>query len=178
MIYTNLHRLPHKKAKVHPSIVRPATTSAPRPTASQNTVISTLKKAFHTSPTHSQTSDDDAEELESVPMASAYDHSSIIVCSHNDSLNFFSSRVRSHSSGMQALNVSQMAISSTCTVRSCNVGSQFQSSGLEGETDSRVHKFGYGSCVTVFYYQTYIPKQLPSFASAQLGGLRFLCLGA
>jgi len=89
----NLHRSPHKKAKVHPSIVRPATTSAPRPTASQNTVISTPMKAFHTSPTHSETSDDDMEELESVPVASAYDRSSIIVCSHNDSLNFFSSRV-------------------------------------------------------------------------------------
>ena len=94
--------------------------SAPRPTASQNTVISTPKTAFHTSPTHSQNSADDAEELESVPVASAYDCSSIIVCSHNDSLIFFSSRVQSRSSGMQQLDVSQMAVSSTQTVRSRN----------------------------------------------------------
>jgi hypothetical protein len=150
MICTNLYRSPQKKVKVHPSIARPATTSAPRPTASQNTVISTPKTAFHTSPTHSQNSADDAEELESVPVASAYDCSSIIVCSHNDSLIFFSSRVQSRSSGMQQLDVSQMAVSSTQTVQSRNVGSQFRSPRLEGETDSRVHKFGYGSCVTMF----------------------------
>ena len=86
MIYRNLHRLLHKKAKVLPSVARPATTSARRPTAGQNIVVSTPKKrGFHTSPTHFQASDDDVEEFESVPAASAYDCSFIIACSHNDS---------------------------------------------------------------------------------------------
>ena len=89
MIYTNLHRSLHKKAKVLPSVARPATTSARRPTAGQNIVISTLKRGFHTSPTHFETSDDDVEQFESVPAASAYDCLSIIACSHNDSLFFF-----------------------------------------------------------------------------------------
>jgi len=79
---------------------------------------------------------------------------------------------------MQARDVSQTAISSTRAVRSRNVGSQFPSSKLEGETDSRAHNFGYGSCVAVFWYRTYIPKQSPSLASTRSGGSRFLCLGA
>jgi hypothetical protein len=79
---------------------------------------------------------------------------------------------------MQACDVSQTAVRSTRAVRSRNVGSQFQSSEHEDETDSRVHNFGYGSCVAVFGYQTYIPKQSPSLASARSGGSWFLCLGA
>jgi len=95
MIYTNLHRMLHKKAKVLPSIARPATTSAHRPIAGPNIVVSTLKRGFHTLPTHFQTSDDDVEGFESVPAASAYDYSSTIVCLHNDS-HFFSVVVFSH----------------------------------------------------------------------------------
>ncbi|KIM72005.1 hypothetical protein PILCRDRAFT_16525 [Piloderma croceum F 1598] len=113
----------HKKPKVLPSVARPATTSAHRPTAGQNTVVSTPKRGIYTSRTHFQTSDDDMEELESVPAASA-------------------SRVRPRSSGMQARDVSQTAVSSTRAVQSHNVGRQFQSSELEGETDSHVHNFG------------------------------------
>ena len=96
MIYTNLHRLLHKKAKVLPSVARPATTSARRPTAGQNIVVSTPKRGFRTSPTHFETSDDDAEQFESVPAASAYDCLSIIACSRNDSLFFFSVVVFGH----------------------------------------------------------------------------------
>lgn len=77
---------------------------------------------------------------------------STIACSHNDSHNFYSSCVQPCSSGMQAHDVSQTAVRSTRAVRSRNVGSQFQSSEHEGETDSRVHNFGYGSCVAVFGY--------------------------
>jgi len=44
---------------------------------------------------------------------------------------------------MQARVVSQTAVSSTRAVRSRNVGSQFRSSELEGETDSRAHNFGH-----------------------------------
>jgi hypothetical protein len=152
MIYTNLHRLLHKKAKVLPSVARPATTSARRPTTGQNIVVTTPKRGFHTSPTHFQISDDDVEAFESVPAASAYDYSSIIACSHNDSHYFFCSRVRPRSSGMQARDVSQAGVSSTLGVRSRNVRSQFRPSELEGETDFRLLNFGYGSCVAVFWY--------------------------
>jgi hypothetical protein len=96
MIYTNLHRSLHKKAKVLPSVARPATTSARRPTAGQNIVVSTPKRGFRTSPTHFETSDDDAEQFGSVPAASAYDCLSIIACSHNDSHFFFSVVVFGH----------------------------------------------------------------------------------
>lgn len=69
MIYINLHRLSHKKPKV---VARPATTGARRPAADQSAVVSTPKRGIYISPTHFHTSDDDMEELESVPAASAY----------------------------------------------------------------------------------------------------------